>query len=102
RRLIANVRNETLLPSLPPEAVVELVAEVSRDGIRPLPPPSLPADARGLLVAHAAYECLTGQGGLEGSEALLLRALVAHPMMPSSDVARRVLDTVLAAEVNRA
>jgi 6-phospho-beta-glucosidase len=96
RRLIANVRNGGQLPYLPPETVVELTAEVGRDRARPLPPPALPPDARGLLAANAAYECLAVQGIVERSEPLLRRALLANPMVGSYDRAAAVLDAIRA------
>jgi 6-phospho-beta-glucosidase len=50
-----------------------------------------------LIQAVKAYESLTVQAAVEGSKRVALQALMAHPLVPSWEVARPLLDDLLAA-----
>ena len=60
----------------------------------------IPLPIRGLIQAVKAYESLTVQAAVEGSRRIALQALMAHPLVPSWEVAQPLLDELLAA--NRA
>ena len=85
---IVNIRNGDTLPDLPPDSVVEVPAVIGRAGARSLTCGRLPARIRGLLAAVDAYEELTVQAALTGDEDTALLALLAHPLVPSWDVAK--------------
>jgi 6-phospho-beta-glucosidase len=50
-----------------------------------------------LIQAVKAYESLTVQAAVEGSRRIAMQALMAHPLTPSWEVARPLLDELLAA-----
>jgi 6-phospho-beta-glucosidase len=54
-----------------------------------------PLAARGLIETVKEVERTTIEAALTGSRTLALRALALHPLVPSVDTARRLLDTYL-------
>ncbi len=93
---VVNVTNDQLVPWLPPETIIEVPARIDSRGAHPLPVPAhlLAPDLRALLSALATYEELAVPAIVEKNYALALQALVAHPLIPSLDIARRVLAIV--------
>ncbi|MBN1964762.1 MAG: 6-phospho-beta-glucosidase [Anaerolineae bacterium] len=84
---IVNVRNGEALPDLPPECAVEVPAVIGKSGAHPLTAGRLPATLRGLVAAVKAYEELTIEAAVTGDEGTAQLALLAHPLVPSWDVA---------------
>jgi 6-phospho-beta-glucosidase len=91
RRLIVDTANAGRLDGLADDEVVEVTCEVSRSGVRPLPGRSLPASAAALVGRVKEVERLTIRAEAEGSAVLALEALRAHPVVPSTEVAERIL-----------
>jgi 6-phospho-beta-glucosidase len=97
---IVNVPNRGALKGLPDEAVVEVPALVNRSGAHPLVIGEMPLSVRGLVQAVKVYEELTVEAAVTGSRQAALLALVAHPLVPTADVAEKLLERIL--EANRA
>lgn len=97
---IVNVPNRGALKGLPDEAVVEVPALVNRSGAHPLVIGEMPPAVRGLVQVVKVYEELTIQAAVTGSRKDALLALVNHPLVPTADVAEKLLDRIL--EANRA
>ncbi|WP_255951672.1 family 4 glycosyl hydrolase [Streptomyces odontomachi] len=95
-RLILNVRNGTTVPALPPEAIIETVCEVGRDGARPLPVAPLGAAELGLMLQLKAVERATIDAALFKDRTAALRALALHPLVDSPAVAARILERAAA------
>ncbi|PJE94202.1 6-phospho-beta-glucosidase [Streptomyces carminius] len=93
---VVNTRNDGTLPFLPGDAVVEVPAEVSPAGARPLPvtPPG-PLYA-GLIAAVAAYEELALEAALHGGRDRVFAALLAHPLVGQYTLAERLTDRLIA------
>lgn len=89
--LILNVPNRGLLADLDETAVVEVPCRVDSGGVHPLPTAALPDYARGPVVGAKYVERCTMEAGLTGSRASAMRALVAHPLVDSVNVAGQVL-----------
>ena len=79
---------------LPEEVTVEVAADVVAGEVRPLEPDPLPADAAVILHAIAAFDLLACDSILESDRIGCVRALASHPLVPSIDVARRLVDRV--------
>lgn len=94
QRMVLGVGNGGRVPWLPPQVTIEAPLTLDSGGPGRPRVTQLPPDPRGLLAAHAAFEALTVEGLLEHSEEKLLRALVANPLVPSVEVARRILHLV--------
>ena len=94
-RLIVDARSDGRLDGVGNDEVAEVTCEVSRDGVRPLPGRSLPDEAATLVRRIKEVERLTLHAAMEGSRALALDAIAAHPVVPTRDVAARILDGYL-------
>jgi len=91
------VLNQGAIDDLPADAAVEVPCLVDRMGPHPLRMGAIPLPIRGLIQAVKAYESLTVQAAVEGSKRVALQALMAHPLVRTWEVARPLLDDLLAA-----
>ncbi|MHB0857771.1 MAG: 6-phospho-beta-glucosidase [Anaerolineae bacterium] len=96
-RQIIQVINQGAVEGIPHDASVEIPCLVDRTGPHPLHMGEIPLQIRGLIQAVKAYESLTVQAAVEGSRRVAMQALMAHPLVPSWEVARPLLDDLLAA-----
>ena len=97
RTLAANVPNRGALPGFPDDLVVEVEAWVDRRGIATLPSPPLPDRVVGLIARLAEYQRLTADAAWRGSRRDAIRALAAHPWLPSLEAAEWLYDEMAAA-----
>ena len=93
--MILNVPNRGASPGMGEESVVETTCLVGNGIIRPFAVGEIPDENLGLLQSVKAYERLTIQAAVENSYDLALRALSIHPLVPSFDIARSILDDYL-------
>lgn len=96
-RQIVQALNQGAVDGLPDDAAVEIACLVDGAGVHPIRFGELPLAIRGLIQAVKAYESLTVQSAVEGSRRLAMQALMAHPLVPSWEVAKPLLDELLAA-----
>jgi 6-phospho-beta-glucosidase len=94
---VINLRNEGTLPFLADDAVVEVPALVSPDGVRAAALPELSALERGLVAHVSAYEDLALEAALHGGRERVFRALLAHPLVGQAELADELTDRMLAA-----
>lgn len=94
---IVNTFNSGATPDLPDDAVMEIPCVVSAHGVKPLVVGHLPLSVRGLVQAVKSYEELTVQAAITGDRKVALMALMAHPLVPSYEVAKAVLADLLEA-----
>ena len=92
---ILNTANRSSLPFLDADAVVEVPCVVGSTGARPIAVGDVPGHARALIESVKEVERLTIQAALTRSRELALKALALHPLVPSVNVARRILDALL-------
>jgi len=96
---VVNIRNGGCLPDLAPDAVVEIPARVDREGAHPLPLAPLEPLMLGLVQQMKAYEELAVAAARSGDRNIALKALLANPLIRNWEVARPLLDELLAANV---
>ena len=89
--------NGGAVDGIPADASMELPCVVDRLGAHPIRVGALPLAIRGLVQAVKAYESLTVQAAVEGSRRIAMQALMAHPLVPSWNVAKPLLEELLAA-----
>jgi 6-phospho-beta-glucosidase len=99
-RQIVQVLNGGAVDGIPHDASVEVPCLIDRTGPHPIRMGEIPLPIRGLIQAVKAFESLTVQAAVEGNKRIALQALMAHPLVPSWEVAQPLLDELLAA--NRA
>ncbi len=92
-----NTRNNGAIAGLSADAVVEVNCRVGRGGATPLPVGDLPAGALSLVQRVKTYERLAIEAAVTGDRDAALAALVANPLVPSADIAAKLLDDILAA-----
>ena len=97
QRQILQVLNNGAVDGIPADASVEIACLVDRAGAHPIRFGAIPLPIRGLIQAVKAYESLTVQAAVEGSERVAMQALMAHPIVPSWEVAQPLLADLLAA-----
>jgi 6-phospho-beta-glucosidase len=98
RVMILDVPNRSSLPFLDEEAIVEVPCVIGRGGIVPVAIGSVPMEAQGLILAVRAAERAAIEAALSGSRSMAIKALALHPLVPSVDVAGRILDGYLAGQ----
>jgi 6-phospho-beta-glucosidase len=79
-----------VLPGFDEEVVVEVPTHVDASGFRALPQKPLPHAVRGLVQALAEHQVLAAKAGWEGDRAAGVRALAAHPLVPTLPVAEEL------------
>lgn len=88
--LPANVPNNGVLPGFDDEVVVEVQTRIDSSGFVPLPQRPLPHAVRGLIQALAEHQVLAAKAAWEGDSRDGIRALAAHPLVPSLTVAEEL------------
>ena len=90
--MILNVANRSSLPFLDEAAVVEVPCLVSRGGVVPVAMGAVPMAAEARILAVRAAERAAIQAVASHSRRMAVRALALHPLVPSVDVAGRILE----------
>lgn len=90
-----NVRNNGTILDLPEDVAIETNCIIGKNGASPLTIGHVPAKIRGLMQAVKAYEQLTVEAGIKGDYYTALQALTIHPLVPSADAAKKILDDIL-------
>ena len=92
---VVNVKNNGTIADLPDDVVIETNAIVDRNGAHPINIGHVPTKIRGLMQSVKAYEELTIEAGVRGDYYTALQALTIHPLVPSSTVAKKILDDII-------
>jgi 6-phospho-beta-glucosidase len=99
-RLPVNLPNTGgALPGFDEDTVVEMWCDVDATGARPVPQQPLPHAVRGLTQALAEYQRLAATAAWDGTRADAVRALAAHPLVPTLATAEELFDEM--AHANR-
>ncbi|KAA0942119.1 6-phospho-beta-glucosidase [Sporosarcina sp. ANT_H38] len=95
-----NVPNNGTITDLPDDVVIEVSCVVNSEGPQPIQVGKLPPELNGLIQQIKAFEQLTIEAAVTGNKHKALLALTTNPFVPSSKVAKLLLDELL--EVNQA
>jgi 6-phospho-beta-glucosidase len=95
-----NVSNKGILPFLPDDASIEVNCVVTKQGPIPVAVTNIPPAAPGLIHAVKTYERLAIDAAVTGDRGLALQALAVNPLVPSVNVAEKMLNEML--EANKA
>ena len=95
--LPVNVPNQGSVPGFRDTLVVETLGRCDRDGVHPVPMPGLPAHLRGLVEALGEYQQAAADVAWSGTARDAVRALAAHPLVRSVDLAERLYGEMAAA-----
>ncbi|MGQ9493423.1 MAG: 6-phospho-beta-glucosidase [Anaerolineae bacterium] len=89
---ILNVPNRGAIAGMKEQDVVEVTCYLGKSVVRPIAIGSVPDHALGLMKQVKEYERLTIEAALSSSYQLALNALSLHPLVPSYEIAKRILD----------
>lgn len=92
---VVNVKNNGTILDLPNDVVIETNAVIDKNGAHPINIGHVPTKIRGLMQSVKAYEELTIEAGVTGNYYTALQALTIHPLVPSSTVAKKILDDII-------
>ncbi|MCG0275945.1 MAG: 6-phospho-beta-glucosidase [Thermosediminibacteraceae bacterium] len=92
---VVDVKNDGAILDLPENVVIETNCVIDKNGAHPLSVGRVPARIRGLMQVVKAYEELTIEAGVYGDYNAALQALTIHPLVPSAEVAKKILDDIL-------
>jgi len=95
--LPVNVPNQGSIPGFPDTLVVETLGRCDANGITPLEMPGLPTHVKGLVEALAEYQQAAADAAWSGDARDGVRALAAHPLVRSVDVAEELYAELAAA-----
>ena len=95
--LPVNVPNQGSVPGFPDTLVVETLGRCDAAGVRPLRMPGLPAHLRGLVDALAGYQQAAADAAWSGTAHDAVRALAAHPLVRSLELAETLYAEMAAA-----
>lgn len=90
-----NVSNGRTLDFLPADASIEVNCVVTSEGPLPLPVTRVPEQVKGLIHAVKTYERLTIEAAISGDRDIALQAMASHPLVPSVNVAKKLLNEML-------
>ncbi len=93
---VVNMPHGGAIPGWPADWVLEMPCRVDAQGVHPLPAQPLPPVCSGLLAQVKSYEILTVEAAVHGDRRAAYQALLAHPLGPSADRVKTVLDDLLA------
>jgi len=94
---IINTLNNGSFTDLPDNVSIETNCVIGKDKIIPEKKGELPLSVKGLIYKVKAYETLTIEAALEKSKKKAFLALLNHPLIPDSLVAKNILEDVLKA-----
>jgi 6-phospho-beta-glucosidase len=92
RHMVLNVPNAGAVPAMEADAVVEIPAHVSANGVRALAVGDVPPEQLGLMLQVKAYERLTIAAIAEASRRAAVHALAVHPLVRDLRLAERIVD----------
>lgn len=92
---VVNVRNNGTVKDLPDDVVIERNCVIGRNGAQPITVGHVPDTIKGLMQIVKSYEELTIEAAVRGESGLALQALLAHPLVPSIQVAKKLWNDIL-------
>jgi 6-phospho-beta-glucosidase len=84
---IINTLNKGAIAGMPKDCVVEVPSLVGKDLVQPCTVGEIPLHCLGLMARVKAYEQLTIQAAVEGSEVKAIEALTLHPLVADEIIA---------------
>ncbi|SMO86659.1 6-phospho-beta-glucosidase [Melghirimyces algeriensis] len=92
-----NVQNNGAIAGIPYRSAVEVNCVVTKNGPKPLAVGELPVEINGLVQQIKSFERVAVEAAVTGSYEKALLAMTIHPLVPSDQTAKRVLDELLEA-----
>ncbi|MGG1515416.1 glycoside hydrolase family 4 [Paenibacillus oryzisoli] len=98
KKYYINTHNQGAVSNMNDDAFLELLCEVSLDGVKPLPVGDMPRGLRGMQELVLDTHELTAEAVVEGSREKLRRAMLTDPLVNSIADADRIIEELLELE----
>jgi alpha-galactosidase len=95
--LAVNIRNDGLIPNLPPDAIVEVPATVDANGVHGVPFGPLPEAIAALCRTQVSITDRAVEAGVRGDRAAALEALLLDSVITATAQAEAILEEMLEA-----
>jgi 6-phospho-beta-glucosidase len=92
KQLILNVKNNSTIPELNDDDVIEVTCLLNQNGPVPLAVGKTPPEVKGLLTTVKEYERLTIEAAVTGNYEKGVLALTIHPLVNSHTLAKKIVD----------
>lgn len=96
-KFIVMTKNNGTIPNIPNEAIIEVPALITSNGVKPIQVGEIGTFYKGLMESQYAYEKLTVDAYFEGSRLKLLQALTLNRTVVNANVANDILTDLLEA-----
>lgn len=94
---VVDVANQSTIPQLPEDAVIETNCVIGRNGARPLGNDGVPKHFLGLMEEVKAYEILLIEAAVSGDRTKVLLALMNHPLVHEVKDTREMMNEMMEA-----
>lgn len=92
-----NTRNNGAISGIYKDSAVEISSIITKEGPMPLAIGELPVPINGLVQQIKSFERITVETAVTGNYNKALMALTINPLVPSDEIARKILDEMLEA-----
>lgn len=96
-KFIVMTKNNGTIPNIPNEAIIEVPALITSNGVKPIQVGEIGTFYKGLMESQYAYEKLTVDAYFEGSRLKLLQALTLNRTVVNANIANDILTDLLEA-----
>ena len=97
QRFLVIVENRGTIPNMPYDAMVEVPAYIGKNGPEVISQNPIPLFQQGLMMQQVNCEKLLVEGCIEGSYQKVLQAFALNKTIPTSTVAKAILDDMIEA-----
>ncbi|MBR3840993.1 MAG: 6-phospho-alpha-glucosidase [Erysipelotrichales bacterium] len=97
QRFLVIVENRGAIPNMPYDAMVEVPAYIGKNGPEVIAQNPIPLFQQGLMMQQVNCEKLLVEGCIEGSYQKVLQAFALNKTIPTSTVAKAILDDMIEA-----
>lgn len=94
---VVNTLNKGAIADLEYDDTVEISSIITKEGPRPIAVGKLPTAISGLIYQMKCFEKLAGEASVTGDYDIAYKALATNPLIPSDDIAKKILDEMLEA-----
>ncbi|MEK5499214.1 6-phospho-beta-glucosidase [Bacillus sp. FSL M8-0077] len=92
-----NTVNRGAIASIPAESAVEVNCIITKDGPKPIATGDLHVAVRGLVQQIKSFERVAAEAAVTGDYETALVAMTINPLVPSDEIAKKILDEMLEA-----
>ncbi|HEM8660182.1 TPA: glycoside hydrolase [Klebsiella aerogenes] len=95
KRIVVSLQNNGTLDFLRPDDVIEISCDLSKEGLKPVTPVNVPTAQKNMIASVKEYERLAVAAILQQNKSLALQALMAHPLVGSYSLAKKLVEAYL-------